>query len=99
MMLTSSLVILTWTMLIAAAGSEARCPNASSMVLIPAGDLAMGSDRAERQLAFALSRAPVRSAGWFDADASRHRASTIVSLTGQDRRGYTVGQHARPGAS
>jgi toxoflavin biosynthesis protein ToxD len=76
MVLTSSLVTLTWILLIAAAGSEARCPNASSMVRVPAGDFSMGSDRAERQLAFALSSAPVRSAGWFDAEVSRHRAST-----------------------
>jgi hypothetical protein len=38
MVLTSSLVTLTWTLLIAAAGSEARCPSASSMVLVPAGE-------------------------------------------------------------
>jgi toxoflavin biosynthesis protein ToxD len=45
------------------------------MVLNPAGEFIMGSDAAERHLAYARSSREVREAAWFDAELPRHLVS------------------------
>ncbi|MFQ5946614.1 MAG: formylglycine-generating enzyme family protein [Anaerolineae bacterium] len=59
----------------AAASVELRCPDASRMVLIPAGPFWMGSDEAERQLARSLSSDAVRRARWFEAELAHRQVS------------------------
>ena len=49
--------------------ATSRCPP--SMVVIDAGEFVMGSDTAERQLAYARSSPAVRDAAWFDAELPR----------------------------
>jgi formylglycine-generating enzyme required for sulfatase activity len=51
----------------------ASCPG--GMVLIPAGEFIMGSDAAERHLAYARSSREVRKTAWFDAELPRQIAS------------------------
>jgi formylglycine-generating enzyme required for sulfatase activity len=71
-----TLIVVTALLMIVSPASAAQCPDAASMAQISAGEFWMGSDRAERRLAFALSSTAVRSAGWFDAELSRRRMRT-----------------------
>jgi formylglycine-generating enzyme required for sulfatase activity len=45
------------------------------MVIVGAGEFIMGSDMAERRLAYARSSAAVREAAWFDVELPRQTAS------------------------
>ncbi len=59
--------------LLARPAAGARCP--APMVFVAPGEFFMGSDAAERRLAYARSSAAVREAAWFDAELPRHALS------------------------
>ncbi len=70
----------------------AACADPARMVLIPQGSFWMGSDGAERRLAYALSSQGVREARWFEAEWPRTRASLPAFCL--DRRLVTQAEYA-----
>lgn len=53
--------------------SEPACVDPEGMVLVAAGAFRMGSDAAERRLAYALSSQAVKEARWFEGELPRRR--------------------------
>lgn len=68
------------------------CADTEQMVWVPEGPFWMGSDRAERRVAYALSSQAVKEARWFEAELPRWR----VTLPGfcVDRFFVTQAQYA-----
>ncbi len=56
-----------------------ECADPEQMVRVGPGPFWMGSDKAERRLAYALSSETVREARWFEAERPRHRVALPAS--------------------
>lgn len=73
LLLRAALLWIAWWV---SAGQAAASTCPPEMVVVAGGEFIMGSDAAERRLAYARSSPAVREAAWFDAELPRH----VVSL-------------------